>query len=103
MKYKGYIGQVSYDNKDRMFYGEVIGLRDIISFCGKSVEELEKSFRESIDFYLDLCKKDGVRPNKSFTGNIHLRVLPDLHAYLVQEAAASGLSLNSFIIEKLKG
>lgn len=52
MKYKGYIGHVEYDDEAKVFHGEVIGLRDVITFQGKEVGELEKAFKESVDDYL---------------------------------------------------
>jgi predicted HicB family RNase H-like nuclease len=58
MKYKGYIGHVEYDDEAKIFHGGVNGLRDIITFQGKSVEELEQAFHDSINVYLDLQKKE---------------------------------------------
>lgn len=101
MKYKGYIGQVSYDDEAKIFHGEVIGLKDVITFQGTTVKEIEKSFRDSIDDYLKFCKKRGEKPEKTFSGKLNLRMSPDLHAQLTLEAAKRGLSLNDFINEKL--
>jgi predicted HicB family RNase H-like nuclease len=56
MKYKGYIGQVAYDDKAKIFHGEVIGLKDMITFQGTTVKEIEKAFRNSVDDYLEWCK-----------------------------------------------
>ncbi len=102
MKYKGYIGHVTYDDELKILHGDVIGLKDVITFEGTSVEEVENAFRDSIDVYLDLCKKRGEKPEKTFSGDLRVRIAPDLHARLTQEAAMSGLSLNSFIAEKLR-
>lgn len=52
LKYKGYIGQVEYDDEAKIFHGEVVGLRDIITFQGKSLDELEQAFHDSIKDYL---------------------------------------------------
>lgn len=52
MKYKGYIGHVEYDDEAKIFHGEVVGLKDIITFQGKSVKELEDAFKDSINNYL---------------------------------------------------
>lgn len=101
MKYKGYIGQVSYDDEAKIFHGEVIGLKDVITFQGTTVKEIEKSFKDSIDDYLKFCKKRGEKPEKTFSGKLNLRMSPDLHAHLTLEAAKRGLSLNDFINEKL--
>ena len=44
MNYKGYIGQVEYDDENRIFSGSVINTRDVITFQGESVQELENAF-----------------------------------------------------------
>lgn len=62
MKYKGYIGNVEYDDEAKIFHGEVVGLRDIITFQGKSVGELEQSFKDSVDDYLTWRKERGEEP-----------------------------------------
>jgi predicted HicB family RNase H-like nuclease len=102
MKYKGYCGQIQYDDEAKMFYGEVAGLKDVITFRGTSVKELEKSFKDSIDFYLKCCEQRGDKPEKPFSGNLRVRLGRDLHARLSREASLCGVSLNSLIIDKLK-
>jgi len=52
MQYQDYIGEIAYDDEAKIFHGEVIGLKDIITFQGKSIEELEESFKASIEDYL---------------------------------------------------
>ncbi len=101
MKYKGYIGVVNYDDEAKIFHGDVIGLKDVITFQGTSVKEIEKSFKDSIDDYLTWCKEHGEKPEKTFSGKLNLRMTPDLHAQLVLEAARKGISLNDLINEKL--
>lgn len=102
MKYKGYAGIVTYDPAAKIFHGEVLGLKDVITFQGKAVEELEKAFRESIDDYLMWCKERGEKPEKTFSGNIRIRIPVDLHARLAHAAARQKVSLNSLIIDKLQ-
>lgn len=62
MKYKRYIGHVEYDDVAKIFHGEVVGLKDIITFQGSSVEELEEAFRNSVEDYLAWCKKRKEKP-----------------------------------------
>ena len=102
MKYKGYLGEVTYDADAKIFHGEVIGLKDVITFQGKTVNELEKAFKGSINDYLAWCKERGEEPEKTFSGNIRIRISPDLHAELSQAAVIRGISLNSLIINKLQ-
>jgi len=102
MRYKGYVGQVVYDDEAKIFHGDVIGLKDVITFQGKTVEELEQAFKDSVNDYLEWCEELGEKPEKSFSGNLRLRLSPELHAQLAAQAAVSGMSLNSLITEKLK-
>ena len=62
MKYKGYAGKVSYDADAKIFHGDVVGLKDVITFQGTTVKELEQAFRESIDDYIAWCNKRGEKP-----------------------------------------
>ena len=45
LQYKGYAGHVEFDDEIGIFHGEVLDLRDVITFQGKSVEEIERAFR----------------------------------------------------------
>ena len=102
MKYKGYIGHVEYDDEAKIFHGEVVGLKDIITFQGKSVEELEQAFKDSVDDYLTWCKERGERPEKRFSGTFNLRIPPELHARLASQAKTIGMSLNTYVAAKLR-
>ena len=42
LKYKNYIGVVQFDDKAMIFHGEVVDLRDFITFRGKTPEEIKK-------------------------------------------------------------
>lgn len=97
MKYKGYHGQVTYDEEAKLFHGEVAGIRDVITFQGTSVEELEQAFKDSIDEYLDFCKELGRAPEKPFSGKLVLRLPPEIHERAAYEAKCHGVSLNTWI------
>lgn len=96
MKYKGYQGHVFYDEEAKIFHGEVLGLRDVVTFQGTSVDELEQAFRDSVDDYLEFCKKLNRAPEKPFSGNFPLRISPKDHARAALKAKASGMSLNKW-------
>lgn len=97
MMYKGYTGIVEFDEHARIFHGEVVGLRDVVTFEGRSVEKLEKAMSESVDFYLDWCAERGKTPDKPFSGKFMVRTSPELHSRAVVAAARVGLSLNKYI------
>jgi len=102
MKYKGYIGKTEYDDEAEIFYGEVMGLRDVVTFKGTSVKELQKSFRESIDDYLAFCKRMNKSPDIPVSGRLILRVPPELHSYAAATAKSEGISLNSWVTEAVR-
>lgn len=102
MEYKGYIGKVEFDDEAGLFHGDVINTRDAITFQGKSVTELTRAFRESVDDYLVFCKERGEEPDKPFSGQFVTRIPPELHRQINLAAALSGKSLNSWVTEQLK-
>jgi predicted HicB family RNase H-like nuclease len=102
MTYKGYEGVVEYDEEAKMLTGEVINTRDVITFQGKSVQELERAFRESVDDYLKFCESRNEEPEKPFSGNLMLRMPPTLHRRIALEARRKGKSVNRYIIDRLR-
>jgi len=99
LKYKGYTGTVEYDTDGKIFTGEVIDLRDVVTFQGRTPDELEASFRSSIDFYLDMCQRDGVSPEKPFSGRFNIRLSPDIHRQIASRAAQQHVSINQWVKE----
>jgi predicted HicB family RNase H-like nuclease len=97
MKYKDYIAKVSYDAEAKLFHGQVVGMNDIVTFQGRSVEELEKALEESIEDYLALCKEDSANPQKSFSGNFPVRTSPEIHGFLYATSKILGLSLGDTV------
>jgi predicted HicB family RNase H-like nuclease len=57
LKYKEYVGKVEYDDEARIFHGDVIGIKDVITFQGKTVDELEQAFKDSVDDYVAWCQE----------------------------------------------
>jgi predicted HicB family RNase H-like nuclease len=102
LRYKGYTGHVEYDDAEGNFHGEVLDLRDVVTFQGKSVEEIERAFRESVDDYLEFCEQKGEKPDKPFSGRLMLRLPPNLHRKLYVSALREGKSLNQWIAERLE-
>ena len=100
--YKGYAARVGFDPDDNIFFGRVVGIRDIVGFHGKTVEELKSDFHNAIDHYLDVCRKRGDPPKKTYSGKLTLRIPPEVHADIAAAAAHSGKSINKWVAETLK-
>jgi predicted HicB family RNase H-like nuclease len=97
MQYKGYLGAVEYDDEAKLFHGDVLNMRDVITFQGTSVEQIEQAFRESVDDYLEWCKEDGVAPEKPYSGRFNLRISPELHRKVAIAAKKKRMSINNFV------
>ena len=102
MQHKGYFGKVEFDAEAGILHGEVLGIRDVVTFQGRSVREIKKAFRDSVDDYLDFCRQRGESPEKPCAGRFVVRAKPDLHRRLKQLAHTSGKSLNSLVTEFLE-
>ena len=97
MEYKGYAATVRFEPDDDVFHGTVINVMDSIHFEGKSVAELKRAFKESVDYYLAFCKKRGEQPDKPYSGKLMLRLEPDIHRKVALAAKTQGTSLNALI------
>ncbi len=102
MEYKGYIGKVEIDDEAGILYGEVVNVRDVITFEGTTVEEVQKAFRESVDDYLDFCAQRGESPEKPFSGKFVVRLPAELHRKAYIQAKLEDKSLNGWVTEVLK-
>jgi predicted HicB family RNase H-like nuclease len=99
LKYKGYTGTVVFDSDDRIFHGRLMGITDMITFEGASVENLEEDFRSAVDEYLKTCKRIGREPEKPFSGRFMLRVPSELHCAIALRAKKERKSINAWIAE----
>jgi predicted HicB family RNase H-like nuclease len=97
MEYKGYLGNVEYDDEAKIFHGDIINTRDVITFQGTTVKEIEKAFKDSINDYITWCKEEGVEPEKPYSGKFNVRLSPQLHRQAVIIAKKKRISLNNFV------
>lgn len=102
MMYKGYSARVDYDDRDHIFVGHVLGVRDSISFHGETVGALRTDFRNAIDLYLAVCAKRKESPDKPYSGKLMLRVPPEVHAAAAIAAEVAGESLNQWATQALQ-
>ncbi len=101
MEYKGYFAKVEFDDEANVFHGEIINLRDVITFEGETVESLRKAFNDSVEDYLAFCSERDEEPEKPYSGKFLVRVEPELHKTLVIQARKNGKSLNTWVHDAL--
>jgi predicted HicB family RNase H-like nuclease len=97
MEYKGYLGMVEYDAEAKIFHGDIINTRDVITFQGTTVNEIERAFRASINDYIAWCEEDGTEPEKPYSGKFNVHLSPVLHRQIAILAKKRRVSLNSFV------
>lgn len=69
MNHGGYTARITFDERDNLFVGRILGLRSIISFHGETVEELREEFAAAVQDYLQDCKELGVAPEEPASGS----------------------------------
>jgi len=102
LNYKGYIGAVKFDEEAEIFHGEVLNIRDVITFQGSAVKSLKKAFKDSINDYLVFCEERGESPERPFSGRFNIRLDPELHREAYIAAKAAGMSLNTWVVDAIK-
>lgn len=101
MNHKGYAARIEYSDEDKLFVGHIAGIQDVVGFHGDSVAELQAAFEEAVDDYVATCEKIGRQPQKPYSGKLHLRLEPEVHASVAVKAEVSGKSINQWISEVL--
>lgn len=102
MEYKGYIAHIEFDDESNIFHGEVINIRDGITFQGESVQEPKQAFEDSVEDYLEFCASRGKAPNQPFTGLFTVRLAPDQYRRVIQSAEKEGKDVESWVTETLE-
>jgi len=97
LKYKGFIGSVSFAAEDEVFYGKVEGVNDLITFEGESVQELKKAFQFMIDEHINDCELENKSLKKSYSGTFNVRLTPQMHRTLAETAIRKGITLNQLL------
>jgi predicted HicB family RNase H-like nuclease len=99
--YKGYTGNVTFDDEALVFHGEVVGLRDVITFQAQTAEGLVQAFHDSVDDYLAWCAEGGVEPERPYSGRLAFRTTPEHHRLISEAAARQAKSINQWMDEAL--
>lgn len=102
LKHKGYIGSIEFDLEDGYLHGRVQFINDCIIYDGETIPELQQSFREAVDGYLEMCAELGKTPDATCSGTFNVRIAPDLHKKCQQYAFEQGISLNATVERALQ-
>lgn len=101
MTYKGYQGRFEYDPEADLLHGEVLNLSDVVTFQGRSIDELKQALADSVEDYLEFCREQGRPPERPYSGRFNVRIPPELHQRIALQAASHGKSLNHWVADAL--
>ncbi|MBX3570607.1 MAG: type II toxin-antitoxin system HicB family antitoxin [Rhizobiaceae bacterium] len=99
--YNGYAARVEFDPEDNLFVGRIAGIRDGVTFHADTVADLIAAFHEAVDDYVETCARVGKEPQRSYSGNLMLRIDPEVHSKAALAAELAGKSLNQWSEEVL--
>jgi predicted HicB family RNase H-like nuclease len=102
MTHDGYVAAIELDEEAGLFHGEVINTRAVLTFQGRTLNELKAAFADAIADYIDWCRERGKEPERPYSGKFTLRISPELHRRVVAGAARNGKSINTFVAETLE-
>jgi predicted HicB family RNase H-like nuclease len=97
IKYKDYLGSAEVSQKDACLHGKILFIQDLVTYEATTVPELEQSFQDAVDDYLETCKEVGKEPDRPFTGTFQIRISPDAHRQAAMEAKLLDQSLNEWV------
>lgn len=100
-----YLKIVEWSEEDKCYIGSIPGW---LGKCCHGDDEI-KVYRQLctiLDEWIEIYKKDGLKlpkeTNKDYSGKFILRTSKDLHKTLSIKAMNEGMSLNNFVVNKLK-
>lgn len=102
LHYNDYYGTINFSVEDNILYGKVIGIKGVLSYEGRTLEELNEDFKNTVNEYINDCKERNIIPQKSYKGSFNVRLNPDLHRDLAIYAKKNDESLNSAVEKAIK-
>ena len=101
LKYKGFLGNVTYDSEAKILHGEVVGINDIITFQAKDTRTIEEEFKTSVNDYLAFCEKEGKSPEQPVSGETRIRMGEERHRLVSMVAKSRNVSMNDWLNEAI--
>ena len=95
--YRGFIGQIDYDDETKKLVGEVVNSIDLIEFSGGTAIEVKLNFQKCIDEYL-IFQSEYVGDNPvPFVGNFTICLTTEKQNQVIQAAQEKGQSVSHWL------
>ena len=101
IEHNGFIGRVT-SVEGGIIHGRIANIRDVVNFEAATADEFKTAFEESVSAYLAVCETKGIKPRMSYSGNLRVRVPPEVHEKAHMLAIKEEVSLNSLIVDAIQ-
>ena len=101
VRYKGYYSVVRYDAENNVLYGKIEDIDDLVTFECNEINKVKEEFKKAVDDYLEMCRRIGKNPDKTYNGQFNVRIPPELHKKISYKASVKGISLNSYVTQAI--
>ncbi len=101
VRYKGYYSVVRYDAENNVLYGKIEDIDDLVTFECNEINKVNEEFKKAVDDYLEMCRRIGKNPDKTYNGQFNVRIPPELHKKISYKASVKGISLNSYVTQAI--
>lgn len=64
LKYKSFLGTVNFNLQDRIFYGKIEGISEVITYQGRTLSELIEAFHIAAKRYRENCNFSNLQEYK---------------------------------------
>ena len=61
--YKGYTTTPEYDPYDKIYYGKIDGIKDLVDYHAETVDGIGQAIIDCVDEYITFCKEIGKKPD----------------------------------------
>lgn len=102
LKYKDYLAKIEYDADEKLLYGTIQGISDLIIFEASSVSEIEKEFQDAVEDYIETCKELGKSHEKAYKGSFNVRIDPEQHRKIARLAFRENITLNKLVADAIQ-
>lgn len=86
LNYKGFTTEMSYSPADRLYYGKLEGIKDLVDYSAATPQEAELEFQKAVDAYLAM-RETGANTKST---NKTMRVIRYEVGYDISEILGSG-------------
>lgn len=62
LRYKGYSAKPEYSAEDRIFYGRILGISDLVDFQSEEANDIENEFHKAVEDYIQYCLENDKSP-----------------------------------------